>query len=292
MGFEERADLGFEDGGGVESGEERGEEGEQGESHFPNYTDGGVILQGGGKMGGCWCGRRGLGAGMAAAMRILVVEDEGPAREFLVEGLRENGFAAEGAADGMAGWERARDGKYDLLVLDVMLPVVDGWGLLERLRAGGCGTPALFLTARDSVHDRVRGLELGADDYLVKPFAWVEFLARVRAFQRRGRAVGVGGEQVGDLELDGVLMKARRGGVLLDLTVREYQLLAFMVRHRGETLSRGMLAREVWNMAFGDSNAVDMAVGRLRRKVDEGREVRLIHTVRGAGYVLEERGHE
>ena len=233
-----------------------------------------------------------MGAGMAAAMRILVVEDEGPAREFLVEGLRENGFAAEGAADGMAGLERARAGKLGRGGRVGLRRGVAGGGWREGWGGGGCGTPALFLTARDSVHDRVRGLELGADDYLVKPFAWVEFLARVRAFQRRGRAGAGGAEQVGDLELDGVLMKARRGGVLLDLTVREYQLLAFMVRHSGEALSRGMLAREVWNMAFGDSNAVDMAVGRLRRKVDEGREVRLIHTVRGAGYVLEERGHE
>lgn len=185
------------------------------------------------------------------------------------------------------------DREYDLVVLDVMLPVMDGWSVLRAMRARGIQTPVLFLTAKDTVPDRVKGLELGADDYLVKPFAWAEFLAMLRTLLRRGPVRQTEVIRLADLELDLPRMKARRGGKVVDLTAKEFQLLSLLARRTGDVLSRTTLAEQVWDMNFStDSNAVDVAMGRLRRKVDEGFGRRLIHTVRGLGYVMEDRGHD
>jgi two-component system copper resistance phosphate regulon response regulator CusR len=225
-------------------------------------------------------------------MHLLIAEDDPRSLEFLSKGLTESGFTVDAARDGQTAWQRIREGSYDLIVLDVMMPAMDGWGVVARLRAAGVATPVLFLTARDTVADRVKGLELGADDYLVKPFAWPEFLARVRTLLRR--TVGPGSEvlRVADLELDLARMKARRGGQPIDLTAKEFQMLTLLVRHQGEVVSRDMLARQVWEMNFFvDSNAIDVALGRLRKKVDEPFANKLIRTIRGAGYSLEVRDH-
>lgn len=223
-------------------------------------------------------------------MRILTVEDDARSREFLAKGLNECGYLTDTAADGEEGYRLATEREYDLIVLDVMLPVFDGWQVLQKLRARGLQTPVLFLTARDAVADRVHGLELGADDYLVKPFAWAEFIARVRTLLRRGPARQPEVLTIGDLELDIPRMKARRGGRALDLTAKEFQLLCLLARRSGEVLSRTIIAEQVWDMNFStDSNAVDVALGRLRRKVDDPFPTKLIHTLRGLGYVMEER---
>lgn len=229
-------------------------------------------------------------------MRILIIEDDPKARAFLGKGLREEGFTVDVVANGLLGLEAAEDRAYDLVVLDVMMPGWDGWTTLAELRARKITAPVLFLTARDSVSDRVKGLELGADDYLIKPFAWSEFMARVKNVLRRS---GCGGSLVGsatasdtvcisDLEVDFSRIKARRGGRVLDLTAKEFLLLAFLARRAGQVLSRTTLAEQVWDMNFStDSNAVDVAMGRLRKKLDEGQAVKLIQTVRGLGYKLE-----
>ncbi len=225
-------------------------------------------------------------------MHLLIAEDDPRSSEFLIKGLTESGFTVDSAPDGHTAWQRIREGCYDLIVLDVMMPGMDGWGVLQRVRAAGLATPVLFLTARDTVADRVKGLDLGADDYLVKPFAWAEFLARVRTLLRR--TVGHGPEllRVADLELDLALMKARRNGQPLELTAKEFQMLALLVRHQGEIVSRSMLAKQVWEMNFMvDSNAIDVALGRLRKKVDGAFPYKLIRTLRGAGYSLEGRDH-
>ncbi|QIF03818.1 heavy metal response regulator transcription factor [Roseimicrobium sp. ORNL1] len=224
-------------------------------------------------------------------MRILVVEDEKRSRDALANGLRESGFVVDAVGDGDTGLNAALDLEYDLIVLDVMLPNLDGWQVLEKLRSKSVGTPVLFLTARDAVADRVKGLELGADDYLVKPFAWVEFLARVRTLLRRSPVRRPEILTVGDLELDIPRMKARRDGQYLELTAKEFQLLSLLARRSGEILSRTTIAELVWDMNFTtDSNAVEVAMGRLRKKVDEPFKTRLIHTQRGLGYTLEDRG--
>lgn len=224
-------------------------------------------------------------------MRILVVEDEKRSRDALANGLRESGYVVDAVGDGDTGLNVALDLEYDLIVLDVMLPNLDGWQVLEKLRAKSVSTPVLFLTARDAVVDRVKGLELGADDYLVKPFAWVEFLARVRTLLRRSPVRRPEVITVGDLELDIPRMKARRDGQYLELTAKEFQLLSLLARRSGEILSRTTIAELVWDMNFTtDSNAVEVAMGRLRKKVDEPFKTRLIHTQRGLGYTLEDRG--
>jgi two-component system copper resistance phosphate regulon response regulator CusR len=225
-------------------------------------------------------------------MRILIVEDEKRSRDALAKGLRESGYVVDTADDGDDGLNSALDVEYDLIVLDVMLPRLDGWQVLEKLRAKNNGAPVLFLTARDAVADRVRGLELGADDYLVKPFAWVEFLARVRTLLRRSPVRRPEVLCVGDLELDMPRMKAKREGRQIELTAKEFQLLSLLARRTGEILSRTTIAELVWDMNFTtDSNAVDVAMGRLRKKVDEPFKKRLIHTQRGLGYTLEDRGN-
>ena len=222
-------------------------------------------------------------------MRLLVVEDEPKTAGFLRKGLAEQGFAVDVARDGDAGLRRALAGEYDLIVLDVMLPGRDGWAVLAELRRAGRAVPVLVLTARDAVRDRVKGLELGADDYLVKPFAFAELLARVRALLRRAAGQLPESLRVADLELDLLHLRATRAGVRLDLTPKEFAILATLARQRGEPLSRTALAVEVWGVRpEGESNVVDVHVRRLRSKVDDPFEAKLIHTVRGVGYVLQE----
>lgn len=223
------------------------------------------------------------------AMKILVVEDEIKTTVFLRKGLTENGFAVDVCRHGEEGLNRAQSGDYDLMILDVMLPQRDGWSVLSDLRRAGNRLPTIFLTARDAVQDRVKGLEIGADDYLVKPFAFSELLARVRSTLRR--ATGTPSEivRVADLEVDTLRRRATRRQ-RLELTPKEFALLALLCRHTGEVLSRAYIAEQIWEMAFeGDSNVVDVHIRRLRSKVDDPFPQKLIHTVRGRGYVLENR---
>ena len=223
-------------------------------------------------------------------MRILLVEDDRRSREFLTRGLMEEGYSVDPAADGEGALQKALERESDLVILDVMLPRRDGLSVLTELRKHSRTVPVLFLTARDTVPDRVKGLELGADDYLVKPFAWAEFIARIKTLLRRGPSRPSETLRIADLELDLPRMKARRGGKLIDLTAKEFQLLTLLARRTGDVLSRSLLAEQVWDMNFTtDSNAVDVALGRLRKKVDEPFPKKLIHTVRGLGYVMEER---
>ena len=223
-------------------------------------------------------------------MRILIIEDEKKTAAFLREGLTEAGFIADVAADGEEGRFRALDMDYDLIILDAMLPRLDGWSIVADIRRSGKSTPVLFLTARGEVQDRVRGLELGADDYLVKPYAFTELLARVRALLRRRAERQPEVLQIADLRLDLLARRAQRGALKLDLAPKEFALLSLLARRQGEVLSRWVIAEQVWDMNFdSDSNVVDVAVRRLRRKVDDPFPVKLIHTVRGMGYVLEAR---
>jgi two-component system copper resistance phosphate regulon response regulator CusR len=223
-------------------------------------------------------------------MKILIVEDEAKTAAYLRKGLTENGFVVDVAARGDDGWRLARGGMFDLVILDIALPALSGWSILSEMRAAGLTTPVMFLTARDAVADRVKGLELGADDYLVKPFAFSELLARVRTLLRRGPVRPAEVVHVADLELDLLRHKAVRGGQRLDLTPKEFALLSLLARRSGEVLSRTLIAEQVWDMNFdSDTNVVDVHVRRLRSKVDDPFSRKLIHTVRGAGYVLEER---
>lgn len=223
-------------------------------------------------------------------MHLLIVEDEKKTAAYLRKGLSENGFSVDVAGDGLDGLHMALEGTHDLVVLDLMLPRLDGWRILQEFRAAGRATPVLILTARDGVDDRVKGLEGGADDYLVKPFAFSELLARVRAALRRGSPQTDATLMVGDLKLDVLTRRATRQGARIDLTAREFSLLWLLMRHAGEVLSRTLIAEKVWDMNFdGDSNVMEVAIRRLRRKVDTPFECALIHTVRGMGYVLEQR---
>lgn len=222
-------------------------------------------------------------------MKILIVEDEPKTGDYLRQGLREAGFGVELASDGLAGLQLAQEQDFDLLILDVMLPGLNGWQLLQRLREQGHQVPVLFLSARDQVEDRVKGLELGADDYLVKPFSFAELLARVRTILRRGRSgVEATALQVADLELDLLRRRVSRAGKRIELTAKEFALLELLMRRHGEVLPRSLIASQVWDMNFdSDTNVIEVAMRRLRAKVDEGFEPRLIQTVRGMGYVLE-----
>jgi len=226
---------------------------------------------------------------MSVCMRILVVEDEHKAADYLSKGLTENGYVVDQAHQGDDGLHLALTEYYDLIVLDVMLPGRDGWSILSSLRRAGRQTPVLFLTARDGVSDRVQGLELGADDYLVKPFAFSELLARVRSILRRGPARQPEQLRVGDLELDLPRHRATRAGQRLELTPKEFALLSLLARRKGEVLSRTLIAELVWEMHFdSDTNVVDVAVRRLRSKVDDPHPQKLIRTVRGVGYVIDD----
>jgi two-component system copper resistance phosphate regulon response regulator CusR len=221
-------------------------------------------------------------------MRILVIEDEAKTAKFLKKGLSESGFGVEVSGDGSDGLHLALEAEFDLLILDVMIPSLDGWQVLTRLRQAGCRTPVLFLTARDAVHERVRGLELGADDYLVKPFAFSEVLARVRSLLRRAPQRPQEVIRMADLEIDLLRQRVTRSGHRLELTVKEFLLLSLLAQRSGEVLSRTLIAEAVWDMNFdSDTNVVDVNVRRLRSKVDDPFPLKLIHTVRGAGYVME-----
>lgn len=223
-------------------------------------------------------------------MRILIVEDDKKTAVYLHKGLSENSFVVDLADKGEDGLHLARTGDYDLIILDVMLPERDGWSILSQIRQSGKQTPVLFLTARDSVRDRVKGLELGADDYLVKPFAFSELLARIRSILRRGPVRQSEILRVADMEIDLLRHKATRGKLPINLTVKEFLLLSLLARRAGEVLSRTLISEQVWDMNFdSDSNVVEVAVRRLRRKVDDPFPKKLIHTVRGVGYVLEDR---
>jgi two-component system copper resistance phosphate regulon response regulator CusR len=224
-------------------------------------------------------------------MRVLVVEDERKTAEYLRKGLSEHGFVVDVAENGEDGLHLASTEDYALVILDVMMPGRDGWSVLADLRKSGKETPVLFLTAKDALDDKVKGLELGADDYMVKPFAFSELLARIRTILRRGP-----GRQretlmrVGDLEIDFFKHKASRAGRRLDLSPKEFATLWLLASRHGEVMSRTLISEQVWDINFdSDANVVDVAILRLRRKVDEPFSTSLIHTVRGVGYVLEDR---
>ena len=221
-------------------------------------------------------------------MRILVVEDDRKVAGFIRKGLEEEGHAVEVAGDGAAAVERATDGApWDLVILDVMLPKGDGFGVLKTLRQEGLRMPVLMLTARDAVGDKVTGLDLGADDYLSKPFAFEEFLARVRALLRRGGGGPAPVLRLADLSLDPATREVKRGARRVELTAREHTLLEYFLRNAGRVLTRPMLAQHVWGLDFDpESNVVDVYVGYLRRRIEGQGERRLLHTVRGVGYVL------
>ena len=224
-------------------------------------------------------------------MKLLIVEDQAKTGQYLRQGLSEAGFTTELATDGITGQHLALTGDYSLLILDVMLPGRDGWQILQAVRSAGLDIPVLFLTARDAVEDRVHGLELGADDYLVKPFAFSELLARVRSLLRRGSSTTQETSlQLADLRLDLIRRRAERNGQRIDLTAKEFSLLELFLRRQGEVLPKSLIASQVWDMNFdSDTNVIEVAIRRLRLKIDDNHEHKLIHTVRGMGYVLEER---
>ncbi len=224
--------------------------------------------------------------------KILLVEDQPTAAAYLSQGLREAGMTVDVATNGPDGLHRLLTEQYSLAILDVMLPGLDGWTILETARRAESRTPVLFLTARDDVEDRVRGLELGAEDYLVKPFAFSELLARVRVILRRGDAGANSKEptryELADLALDLLKHRATRGADRLDLTPKEFALLALLLKRTGEVQPRAVIADQVWDMNFdSDTNVVEVAIRRLRAKLDDPYPVKLLHTVRGVGYVLE-----
>lgn len=222
-------------------------------------------------------------------MRVLAVEDEPKTGDYLRQGLTEAGFVVDLARDGLDGLHQALTEAYDLVILDVMLPGLDGWQVLAGIRRAGKDVPVLFLTARDEIDDRVKGLELGADDYLVKPFAFSELLARVRTLLRRGgKAKESAFLRAADLELDLMRRRVARSGQRIDLTAKEFSLLELLLRRQGEVLPRSLIASQVWDMNFdSDTNVIEVAIRRLRAKVDDGYQPKLIRTVRGMGYVLE-----
>ncbi|ANJ76365.1 heavy metal response regulator transcription factor [Ralstonia insidiosa] len=220
-------------------------------------------------------------------MKILVIEDEARTAEYLLKGLTESGFVVDIAANGMDGAHLASEVRYDLILLDVMLPGADGWSVIKMIRQKS-DVPVLFLTARDDVADRVRGFELGADDYLVKPFAFAELLARIRRCLRQSSGRESEHLSVGDLDIDVLGRKVVRAGVKVELTSQEFVLLHLLARRSGEVLSRTSIASHVWDVNFDtDTNVVDVAIRRLRAKLDEPFDTKLIHTVRGMGYVLD-----
>lgn len=223
------------------------------------------------------------------SMRALVVEDNIKTAEYICKGLKETYFTVDVAHNGEDGLHLATNNNYDVIILDVMMPKMDGWMVIKKIRASGCQTPVLFLTARDEVDDRVKGLELGADDYLIKPFAFSELIARIRSLLRRKQPITNETIKIADLEIDFMKHRATRGDLRLNLTAKEYMLLVLLAKRSGEVLSRTYIAEQVWDINFdSDTNVVDVAIRRLRQKVDDPFEKKLIHTVRGMGYTLEE----
>lgn len=220
-------------------------------------------------------------------MRILIVEDEPKTGKYLKQGLSEAGFVTDLVRDGLDGKHLALTEAYDLIILDVMLPNINGWEIIQTIRQADKNMPVLFLTARDGIDDRVKGLELGADDYLVKPFAFSELLARVRTLLRRGKVRDPDIVQVADLVLDLQRRKLTRGGKRIELTGKEFALLELLLRRRGEVLPRSLIASQIWDINFdSDTNVIEVAIRRLRAKMDDHFEPKLIRTVRGMGYVL------
>ncbi len=222
-------------------------------------------------------------------MRLLLAEDEPRLARFIAKGLREQAYAVDVAADGADALYQTAVNDYDAIILDVMLPVHDGFTVCRTLRADGCRTPVLLLTARDAVADRIHGLDLGADDYLTKPFEFGELLARLRALLRRGGELRAAKIAVADLLLDTHAQRVWRGGAELSLTTKEYALLEFLARHEGRVVGRAEIAEHVWDETFDPfSNLIEVYINRLRRKIDEGAAVSLLHTRRGAGYLLQD----
>jgi len=222
-------------------------------------------------------------------MKLLVAEDEPKTGAYLQQGLTEAGFTVDRVVTGTDALQSALSEAYDLLILDVMMPGLDGWEVLRMVRAAGKEVPVLFLTARDGVDDRVKGLELGADDYLVKPFAFSELLARVRTLLRRGSSASAQTTmQMADLEVDLLKRRATRNGKRIDLTAKEFALLELLLRRRGEVLPKSLIASQVWDMNFdSDTNVIEVAIRRLRAKIDDDFAPKLIHTVRGMGYLMD-----
>lgn len=221
-------------------------------------------------------------------MRLLVVEDDREARDYMLKGLKESGHVADHAADGEDGYALARDGVYEVLIVDRMLPKLDGLAMVERLRTEGVSTPVLFLSALGRVEDRVNGLKAGGDDYLVKPYAFAELLARIEALARRQTPTSAETAlKVGDLEIDLLARAVTRAGTRIELQPREFQLLEYLVRHAEHVVTRTMLLENVWEYHFDpQTNVIDVHISRLRAKIDKGFETPLLHTVRGAGYCI------
>ena len=222
-------------------------------------------------------------------MRILLVEDEQKTGDYLKQGLSEAGYITDWVTDGLTGKQYALSEDYDVIILDVMLPCVDGWHIIEAVRKNGKTMPILFLTARDQIEDRVKGLELGADDYLVKPFAFAELLARIKSLLRRGQQREDSNLiSIANLELDIRKRRVTREGQRIDLTAKEFALMELFMRRRGEILPRALIASQVWDMNFdSDTNVVEVAIKRLRNKIDSNFTPKLIQNIRGMGYVLE-----
>ena len=221
-------------------------------------------------------------------MRILVVEDDLEAQRYLVQGLKESGHVVDDADDGDLGLSLALSRPYDVAIIDRMLPKMDGLGVVAEMREHGNTTPVLFLSALSEVDDRVKGLKAGGDDYLTKPYAFVELLARIDALMRRRSPVGVKTRlDVGDLELDLLTRAAKRSGTDIELQPREFRLLEYLMRHAGQVVTRTMLLESVWEYHFDpQTNVIDVHISRLRAKIDKGFEAPLLHTVRGAGYMI------
>jgi two-component system copper resistance phosphate regulon response regulator CusR len=222
-------------------------------------------------------------------MRVLLVEDDGRVSSFVRRGLVEEGFSVDVSRDGRDGFYQALNEPYDVIVLDILLPFMDGFEVLGQIRKQGCRVPVLVLSAKDGVEDRVRGLNGGADDYLVKPFSFAELTARVRALLRRRSDIGQSVVRVGDLEMDLPARKVTRDGRRINLTPKEFSLLEYLVRNRGNVLTRTMIAEHVWDQHFDSfTNVIDVYIRYLRAKIDDGFRRKLIHTIRGVGYVFSE----